>query len=100
RLGEVESWSLKSISDVQIEVHHVIRAREPNEGGLLVRLGYHGMHWLLADDLEDPAWAAMLRNLSAAELGTGVLKWPHHLWFPREDETTARSRLERILRRI
>ncbi|WP_273746783.1 hypothetical protein, partial [Morganella morganii] len=68
-----------NISGVQIDVHHVVDARVPNEGGLLVRLGYRGMHWLLADDLDNSAWAAVARNMNTNDLRAGILKWPHHL---------------------
>jgi hypothetical protein len=80
--GGVESWTLHGIADVQIEVHHVIAARVPNQGGLLVRLGYRGMHWLLSDDLDETAIRTFVRGLGPGSLSAGILKWPHHLWLP------------------
>lgn len=97
---EIESWSLKEIAGVQIDVHHVIRARTPNEGGLLVRLGYRGMHWLLCDDLNDAAWSAVANNLDSEDIRAGILKWPHHLWLPSAKEVGKREQLKDLLRAI
>jgi hypothetical protein len=81
-------------------VHHVIHARTPNEGGLLVRLGYKGMHWLLCDDLNDAAWSAVARNLRLTDIRAGILKWPHHLWLPNTKEMDKREQLKGLLREI
>lgn len=98
--GEIESWSLKSIAGTQIDIHHMIRARDPNDGGLLVRIGYKGMHWLLCDDLSDVAWTAIAKNSDDLDLRAGILKWPHHLWLPNEKEKGQREQLEEMLELI
>jgi hypothetical protein len=98
--GEIESWSLKNVAGVQIDVHHLIRAQKPNDGGLLVRLGYKGMHWLLCDDLSDTAWSAIASSSLNVNLRAGVLKWPHHLWLPNEKDKAQRERLKFMLARI
>lgn len=99
--GSIESWTLKSISDTQIEIHHIAHARSPNEGGLVVRLGHRGMHWLLCDDLDAAGFAKVVASdLGPAELRAGTLKWPHHLWLPQEEALKGRNDLEKFLRTV
>jgi hypothetical protein len=97
--GGVESWTFHMVAGVQIEVHHVVNARSPNEAGLVVRLGYRGMHWLLCDDLNPAAQVAMMNGLDDDQLQAGILKWPHHLWFPAAG-TSERRTLEHFIRAV
>jgi hypothetical protein len=97
--GDVESWSLRNIAGATIDVHHVIEARSEDDGGLLVRIGYKGLHWLLCDDLSDVALAAFVNDLPARELSGGILKWPHHLWLPAE-QSPARRNLAQFLGKV
>ncbi len=98
--SDIESWSLKSAAGVTIDVHHLVRAQKPNDGGLLVRLGYKGMHWLLCDDLSDTAWTTIAKNSDELNLRAGILKWPHHLWFPNKKDAPQRENLKAMLQRI
>jgi hypothetical protein len=97
--GDIESWSLRNISGVTIEVHHMIDARSEDDGGLLVRMGYKGMHWLLCDDLSDVALAALVNDLTTNELSAGILKWPRKLWLPAE-QSPARRNLAQFLSKV
>lgn len=97
--GDVESWSLHNIAGATIDVHHMIEARSEDDGGLLVRIGYKGLHWLLCDDLSDVALAAFVNDLAMAELSAGILKWPHHLWLPAE-QSPARRNLAQFLSKV
>jgi beta-lactamase superfamily II metal-dependent hydrolase len=95
----IESWTFRTVAGVQIEMHHTVEARTPNEAGLLVRLGYKGMHWLLCDDLNQAALGAVNDGLDDSRLHAGVLKWPHHLWLP-PDGTLARRQLADFLQKV
>jgi hypothetical protein len=97
--GDVESWSLRNIAGATIDVHHLIEARSADDGGLLVRIGYKGLHWLLCDDLSEVALAAFVNDLGTGELSAGILKWPHHLWLPAE-KSPARRNLAQFLSKV
>jgi beta-lactamase superfamily II metal-dependent hydrolase len=94
--GGVERWTLRALDQLQVVVYHMVDASAPNDGGLAVRLKYRGMSELLTDDLSPKALAALVDSEYASELQSGLLKWPHHVWFPPQ-KSKARETLEDFL---
>ncbi|MCP1838720.1 hypothetical protein ACVIHI_008355 [Bradyrhizobium sp. USDA 4524] len=92
----VETFTLYPGNDTTITLHHVSDSKEPNDAGIVVKLVNRGTSWLLTDDISASTMRTMLLSLPPGSLSAGYLKWPHHLWFPKE-HSTPRADLNRFL---
>jgi len=81
----------------KIDMYQMGNPPKPNDSGLFVQIRETGKSQLLTDDATEKSLSALL-NDSNINLESGVLKWPHHIWFPKDD-LKALAVLEKLLKR-
>lgn len=70
-------------------VLRVFQKRNPNgrnDGSLLVRVEERGIVYWLLGDAEEDTLVALVADIPAELLRCDVLKWPHHLYYPRRND--------------
>jgi beta-lactamase superfamily II metal-dependent hydrolase len=72
----------------EIDLFQLKDPQKSNDSGLIVRVREAGTTQLLTDDATDHSIAALLDAFEeSGELSAGVLKWPHHIWYPERSDS-------------
>lgn len=98
--GTINRWTLTALGQLQLYVYHMDGARAPNDGGLVVQLKYRGMSEFLTDDISSRVLHALVYSSFGDSLHSGILKWPHHVWFPPESRKKDRNILREFLEAV
>jgi beta-lactamase superfamily II metal-dependent hydrolase len=103
-VDNAHSWYSYPAKDTIISLHHVVDSNSTNGAGFLVQISARGTNWLLTDDLTGRSLETLGGSLPASELKSGLLKWPHHLWLPKngskERVSRERERLTEFIRSV
>ncbi|MER9729870.1 MBL fold metallo-hydrolase [Mesorhizobium sp. M0217] len=94
----IDTFDFAPDADTMVSIHHTRMAKRTNDGGLIVRVSTRNQAWLLTDDMTPTTMRRLLASIPG-ELSAGVIKWPHHLWLPRENTSDWRT-LRRFLQTV
>jgi beta-lactamase superfamily II metal-dependent hydrolase len=86
RVDDLNVWTLPLGGDTFAELYQYATPKAENQSGIVLKIRRKGRCILLTDDIDPVA----MRALTAAhvrqgiDLTCGTVKWPHHVWFPRD----------------
>jgi beta-lactamase superfamily II metal-dependent hydrolase len=96
----VHKWRVVRAADSYMDFFQLVNPTTENQAGIVIKVCRRGRCVLLTDDAHPRTLRALTEAHAAGEidLSSGVVKWPHHVWFPGPSAAGDEAALRAFLR--